>query len=501
MSRTLLFIRNSLTSVLLQAVVMVSGFVIPKIMIAIYGSEINGLVASVTQIVSFVSLIEMGLSHAMVFSLYKPLANKDKSAINSIVSAAKIFYTRTGFFFLGLLSLAAVVYPIFVKTSTLSNFEVLILFFIAGVNGILEFFTLAKYRVLMTADQRTYVISIATIVQTLLNLLIFAALAYGGFSIIVVKAVATLAIFARSGILWLYCKHKYKFLDFAAKPDYKAIDKRWDAFYLQIVSVVHSSTPIILATFMLSLDKVSVYVIYNLVYAGVATLLSVFVSGLAAGFGSILALDDRKTFKKAFQEFELCYGIIISVIFSTMLILYIPFINLYTKGADIDYTYPLLAILLVIKGITYELKTPHGMLIFSLGAYKESKIQTTIQAAIEFFLGAILCVKFGLCGIVFAAICSNIYRDIDFIFFAPKYLTKYSFGYSLKIWTLVVVVSAIAFAFYFTFKYSPQTFFDWGIYAAAVFAASSLLSLIVFSLGDFAVFLRVIKRLRRFARI
>ena len=71
---------------LMQIVAMISGFVIPKIMLIFYGSEINGIVTSITQLISYLILLEAGLSGATVFSLYKPIAVHDTYGINRILN-------------------------------------------------------------------------------------------------------------------------------------------------------------------------------------------------------------------------------------------------------------------------------------------------------------------------------------------------------------------------------------------------------------------------------
>lgn len=63
-------------------------------------------------------------------------------------------------------------YPFITDSTVLDQTSIFALVLVLGVNGSLEFFTLAKYRALLTADQRTYVISLASIVYTVLNTII-----------------------------------------------------------------------------------------------------------------------------------------------------------------------------------------------------------------------------------------------------------------------------------------------------------------------------------------
>ena len=177
MSRTKKFMYNTVTTALYQIILMIVGFITPKVFLNAYGSEINGLVTSINQFITYFNLVEAGLAGAAVYALYKPLAEQNYPKINAIVSAAKKFYLKAGYIFLGLIFAMALIYPIFVKTGLLSSFEVGLLVLVLGANGVIEFFTLSKYRVLLTASQKTYIISLSSIIYVILNTIIIVILA------------------------------------------------------------------------------------------------------------------------------------------------------------------------------------------------------------------------------------------------------------------------------------------------------------------------------------
>ena len=77
MNRTKLFAINSISAIALQLVSLAVGLITPRIMLYYYGSEINGLISSLTQFFSYFMLVEAGLAGASIYALYKPLANRD----------------------------------------------------------------------------------------------------------------------------------------------------------------------------------------------------------------------------------------------------------------------------------------------------------------------------------------------------------------------------------------------------------------------------------------
>lgn len=497
MSRTKKFLYNSATTALYQVFMMLSGFILPRVILGCYGSEVNGLVSSITQFITYFSLVEAGLSGAAIYALYKPLADNDHGAINAIVSAARKFYFTAGYLFTGLIFALAFIYPFFVQTELLTPLSIGILVVVLGGSGFLDFFTLAKYRVLLSADQRSYVISIASIVYVVLNTTIIVVMANLGASIVVVRAVALLAILSRTMILAVYARKHYKFLDFNVEPDTKALDKRWDALYMQILNVIHRGAPTVIATVFTSLKAVSIYSIFNMVLTGINNLLSIFISGLSASFGDLIARKETAKLQRAFQEFEFMYYGAVSIVYGTAMVMIMPFIRIYTDGiSDANYDVPLYGFLFTLSGLMYNLKTPEGMLVISAGMYRETRIQTTIQGLLPIVVGVILTPKLGITGILIGLIVSDVYRCIDLWFFIPKHVTKLPVIKTLfRVMRVFVSLAVIVIPFHFI-ELAPQSYFTWFLVAFGVLAYSAVVVLVMGLIFDRNELICVLKRIK-----
>ncbi|CAM2077814.1 MAG: Polysaccharide biosynthesis protein C-terminal domain-containing protein [uncultured Clostridium sp.] len=433
MSRSKKLLYNSSVAILYQIIVMIVGFIIPKVMIKCYGSEINGLVTSITQFISYFLLVEAGLSSASIFALYKPLAKKDYKNISGIVVATHKFYLISGYIFLGLITILMIFYPQFTNINNLSKPEIMFLVLALGCNGIADFFTIGKYRAILTASQKNYIISIASIVYYVINTIIIVICANLGMNVALGRILASIAIIFRSIILILYVKRNFSYINFKEEPNYGALDKRWAAFYNQIITAVQKGTPIIILTMLGDFIQLSVYSIYEMVMQGVRGILDIFINGMQAGFGELIAKNESKTLGKAYNDFEFMYYSVITVIYSVSAIMIIPFIKIYTKDiTDANYINTILSLLFVLNSLFYNIKTPQGMMVMSAGLYKETKIQTSIQAAIIIILGFPLAFKWGSYGILIALCISNLYRVIDLLIFIPKYISEINSFNSLK---------------------------------------------------------------------
>ena len=469
LNRTSKFLYNTFFAAAYQITVLIAGFVTPRFMLQYYGSEINGLITSITQFIVYFNLVEAGLSNASVYSLYKPLAENDQKKISAIVVATQRFYMVSGYIFLALVMLLAFIYPTYVNVPSLNYWQVFLLVLILGSSGIVEFFTLGKYRALLTADQKLYIISISSILYTILNTVILVSMAIMRIDIILIKAIALSSVLLRCIVLYRYSKRNYPYINYKEHPDNKALDKRWDALYLQILGAIHTGAPVVIATIFTSLKTVSIYSIYNMVIGGISGVLGIFTNGLSASFGDIIARNEKQTLQKAYQEFELAYYSLITVVYSVSFVMIMPFIKLYTSGiTDVNYYVPQLGVLFVLNALLYNIKTPQGMLIISAGHYRETRIQVTVQGAIAIIIGIILAPKLGLVGILIGSIFSNLYRDIDLIFYVPNNITKLAIAKTLKkILSMGLEMILICLPFHF-YNITCKSYFQWIQYAILI---------------------------------
>ena len=470
LSRTKRFAYSTISTAIYQLVLFLAGFITPKVMLTFYSSEINGLVSSITQFITYFNLVEAGLSGAAVYALYKPLAKQDYKEISSVVVSAKKFYLQAGYIFLVLITALAVGYPFIIGSQALSNVEVALLVFVLGANSALEFFTMAKYRALLSADQKTYIISIASTIHVILNTVIIFVLARFSINIVLLRTVALTSVFVRSLILMLYVRKKYPQINYKAEPQKNALDKRWDAMYMQILGAIHTGAPVVILTVVVKdLLLVSVFSIYNMIITGLHGMMSIFSSGLSAGFGDVIVKKETETLKKTYQEFELGYLSLMTVVYSVAMLTIMPFIKIYTKGVtDTNYYIPMVGFLIVLNGFLYNIKSPQSMILIAAGLYKESRIQTTIQGALMVVLGCILGYLYGIEGILLACIISNLYRDIDLLFFIPQKVTKLPVSNTLKRWGEMAGCFVLICLLGSLIPFEISNYFEWAIFACIV---------------------------------
>lgn len=425
MNRTRKFLYNTLATSGYQLAAMLMGFITPRLMMSYYGSEINGLVVSINDFINYFKLVEAGLATAAVYSLYKPLADRDENGISAIVSAARSFYNVSGYLFVGITLLFSVIYPLVVPCDSLSALSVGLLVLVMGVSGALEFFTLSRYRVLLTADQKTYIVSLASMASLIAQTAVIAVMAVCRVNVLVLRLFAGLTILLRSGILYAYVRRHYPYVNYKAAPNKAALSARWDALYRQLINSLQQSLGVTMTTLILrDAALVSVYGTYHMVIMGLWGILKMVTTGIYSLFGEMLVKGQQAVMRRAWRDFEYLYLCLCTVIYGTCSVMILSFVRIYTNGvSDADYIQPLWAALLVWQGMSDQLKLPLDMMVTAAGKFRETRHYNTAQVAIAVGLGAVLGLIFGVPGIIIGLICANLVRTALQLHFVPKHIT------------------------------------------------------------------------------
>ena len=85
-------VKNIISSVFQQIITFVCGLIVPRAIIGTFGSSVNGLISSITQFLSYITLFEAGIGPVIKSALYKPIAKKDKYEIEKILKASQSFF-------------------------------------------------------------------------------------------------------------------------------------------------------------------------------------------------------------------------------------------------------------------------------------------------------------------------------------------------------------------------------------------------------------------------
>lgn len=429
---------NVVSNLILQICTIISGFVIPKIILIYFGSNVNGLVSSLNQMLNYIALVEGGVTGVITASLYKPLVENDVKNISSIVNTSNKFFKKIGIIFIIYSIALSIFYPLIFKTG-FSFFYVFLLTLILSMNLLIQYMFSLNYKTLLIADKKIYIVSISQSIMIVLNIIL---------SIISVKIYPSIHILKLiSGILFLlqpivfnyYINKTYR-LNFDEPDNLELLKSRWNGFAINVAAFIHSCTDVTILTVFSNLKMVSIYGVYSLVTNGVKSIINAISNAISPIIGHTYASGNCVELNKKLDLYE--YIILFSVftVFTMTALLITPFVMIYTKGInDANYYQPLFGYLIVISEAIYLLKFPQLNLAYSANKFKEITKPAFIEAFLNVIISMLLVKKYNIIGIIIGTIIAMLYRMIFHINYTKKIVNSRNCNlYYLKLFYFIL---------------------------------------------------------------
>lgn len=459
--RSKLAIKNIISTLMLQVVTLICGFIVPKLIISSYGSSVNGLVTSISKFLAYISLLELGFGPVVKSVLYKPIAHKDKDEIKKVLKASEKFFKHISYVFIIYIVILCFAMPMIVSNEFSIAYTVPLVVIIA-ISIFTEYYFGMTYRLYLQAEQKTYIISIIQISTLIFNTISTVVLVKFGVSIHVVKIVTAIMFVLRPILQNLYVKRKYNINLKQVSTDYK-IKQKWDGMAQHIAYVVHSNTDIVILTLCLSMTEVSVYYVYLLVVSSIKSIIQGFSSGIEATFGDLVARGEMEKLNKSFKLYEIIYFTIITIVFSVALFLIVPFVKVYTKNiTDVNYIRPTLAHLIVVSEFIWAIREPYNTIIKSAGRFKETKIGAWVEAFVNITVSILLVWSCGTIGVVIGTLVAMLIRGIELIYYTEKNILKRRLRANLKYLALIFLEAILIAGFVKLLpKVDIQSYLEW----------------------------------------
>lgn len=435
---------NTTVSLLHQIIALVCGFILPRFFLQCYGSEVNGLVSSITQFLGFIALAECGVGAVVQSALYKPLANNDEEQISRIIISAENFFRKIAFILVVYSVVLMIGYP-FITLKSFDYIFTLTLIFVISISSFAQYYFSMSYRLLLNADQMAFVQLGTHTIALILNTILSVVMMVNGFEIRAVKLMTSVLFIIQPIVLVLYVKRHYnlnKNLILHEEP----IKQKWNGIAQHIAAVVLGNTDIVVLTIFSSLTNVSVYAIYNLVVTGVKQIVTSLTTGIQAMLGNMYARKEYKLLEETFSNFEWLLHTITVFAFSCTCVLIVPFIKVYTLGInDANYLVPTFAVILTMANAVYCLRLPYNIMVMAAGHYKETQISAIIEAAINILLSILLVIKIGLIGVAIGTFVAMSYRTVYLAHYLSKSILYRKLRYFIKHVAVDFVCVATAF--------------------------------------------------------
>lgn len=428
-----------------QIITVIAGLLLPRFFIMNFGSSINGLLSSANQYIVYLTLFEAGLGAVVLQSLYKPVAQNDKQSINAILVSTSKHYKKTALWYFVALVCLSLIYP-FVVSKEISYFTAFLAIFLSGAGKILLFYYYGKYKILLQAEGKNYIISNITTTITILVSIGKIIGVYVFKNPIAVLIIAFLIDSLQALIYMILIKSKYKWIDLKVEAKEISGKQRWSNLLHRISAMIFANTDIILLTIFCDLRIVSVYTVYKLVATHLESFINIFSDSYRHSLGQSYNVD-KELFLKKFDAFQFAYYTIVFSLLTVTLILYLPFVRIYTHGAsDINYVDNLLPIMFVLISILDLIRAPYISVIHFAGHFRETQWRAIAEMLINIAVSIIGVIFLGVYGVLLGTIVALLYRSFDIIIYANRRILKKR---PIKTFLVIFLDFLIVFASYF----------------------------------------------------
>ena len=138
------------------ALLLVLNIVVSKVILISYGSEVNGVLASVNQVYTYIALLEAGIGTATITALYAPLANKNMEEVNKVCSASVAYYRHILRWYILCVIIVSFVWPLILESS-IGYWTIFGVIFIQGISNALTFYYVSATTNYLVASGKNYI--------------------------------------------------------------------------------------------------------------------------------------------------------------------------------------------------------------------------------------------------------------------------------------------------------------------------------------------------------
>lgn len=381
-------------------------FVIRTVFIWTLGLEYLGLNSLFSAVIQVLNLAELGVGSALVFSMYRPIAEDDDEKICQLLNLYKFYYRIIGWVVLIIGVVLVPFLPYLIKGSVPPEINIYVIYAFHLATTVFSYWFWAYRNSLFEAHQRKDIISIISIITYLILyglqiiVLIFLRNYYIYLCLSVIAQVVInllTALFAKK----IYPDYYPK--GFPPKQERVEINRKVrDLFAVKIGSVVNNSADSVVISAFLGLELLAKYQNYYYIVFSIMAMINIFLNACTAGIGNSLVLDSAEQNKKLLYNINHISFMTINICTSCFVCLCQPFMKLWVgEKNELGFQFVILfALYLVAEGC------PRTLISFKNagGIWREDRFRPLISAGINLALNLLLTPFIGLYGIIISTI-------------------------------------------------------------------------------------------------
>lgn len=487
---------NSTLALCYQAILVITGLVLPRCILHYYGSEVNGLVSSITQFLAFINICDLGISAVVSAAYYKPLADGDTYLTSKIFVYSNRFFKVIGFILLVYVAVLLGIYPTLINDS-FDFWFTFTLIAAMSISQMSQYFIGISYQLLLNSDQRSYVQLIVNGATLIVNTIVNVLLMVFGASIQVVKLTTSAIYLIRPLAMYLYVKKHYK-LDKTVPVDSTVVSQKKNGVVQHVAYMVYENTPVMVLTMFTDLYSVSVYSVYTLVTNSIKQIVNAATTGVQSLLGNMIARDENKELKDFFLLYNWGIHTLCTILFTVTGLMIVPFVLLYTAEiTDTNYNMPLFAVLVTVAYFISSLRNCQYVLIRAAGHFKQTQAASLVEAFLNLAVSLILVLNFGLVGVSIGTIVATTFFVIYQTVYFHKNIVFISIGQFVKQYLVDALIIGVTILSTWKIQLFTGTIVSWILQASVVSLICIAVSLLVQMVCNTEYLTSILQILRR----
>lgn len=394
-----------------------------KIFILILGVEYLGLNGLFSNILSLLSIAELGIGEAIIFNMYKPIANNDKDTIKSLMK----FYSKAYWIITAIILVAGLLLTPFIgyfvgETTVNINLTAVYLFFLMQT---VASYVLTYKRSMLYAHQKNYIINIIHIIYiVVLNVLQLLVL-YLTKNYFLYLTIKIILVLLENFIINIYVNSKYPYIN---SKDVKGLDKDTSKdifrrikamFFHKIGGFIVNGTDNILISKFFGVATVGLYSNYYMITNAVSLLFSQFISSATASIGNLLTEKNNDKNFAVFKRIRFLNFYLAAFTGTCILVIMQPFVKLWLGS---KYLLSIFVLIVIVFNYYQKLmRKTYDSFMTAAGICVENRFIPLVESILNIIFSIVFLKIFGLPGVFLGTIVSGLAL---WGYSYPKYMYK-----------------------------------------------------------------------------
>lgn len=410
--------RNSIAvGLMLRLYQTVIPFLMRTAMIYFMGVEYLGLNSLFTSVLHILNLAELGVGNAMVFSMYKPIAQDDTKRICALMRLYRTYYRAIGLAILAMGLALLPFIPQLISGEVPVGINIYVIYLLNLFATVLTYWLFAYRSCLLQAHQRQDIIGAITMasstVQYVLQFFVLFRLR-NYYAYVIVLLVGTVVNNVMTAVVTCRVYPQYKPEGLLAASEVRIIKgKIRDLFSAKLGSVVLRHADTVVISSFLGLTMLAVYQNYYFIMNAVFAAIETMIASITAGLGNSFVTETKEKNEADLLKLSFLYLWMIGVCACCFLGIYQPFMEIWV-GQNLMLRFGVV-VCLTMYFYLYTLMRLLSIYKDAAGLWHEDRFRPLVSAIVNLTLNLLTVRSWGLIGVVLSTVIAKTFISVPWI--------------------------------------------------------------------------------------